>query len=47
MRGERECEEKEGFLKNIHEKWEEERDGVKENKMKREKEGARDKERMK
>ena len=30
VRGERVCEEKEGFLKNIHEKWEEERDGEKE-----------------
>jgi hypothetical protein len=47
VRGERVCEEKEGFLKNIHEKWEEERDGEKENEMKREKEGEKDKESMK
>ena len=34
--GERVCEKKEAFLKNINGKWEEERDGEKEHERKRE-----------
>ena len=45
-RGERVCEEKEGFLKNINGKLEEERDGEKEKEMERKKEGEREKKRM-
>ena len=39
------CGEKEGFLKNIKGKWEEERDGVKERKRERAKEEKKEKKR--